>query len=124
VEGEPDDEGDRERHREPGEREPQHRATQPVDLDLKAGQEEQEADADQREHVHCRVGMHPSEHRRAQRHARADLKQNRRHAQGGDEPEEKRRGERHGRDGREVVEADGIHAAAVAHGRRLLHARV
>ena len=78
LQEEPDDDRDRQRGDEPEQREAQHLAPQPVEVDLQAGEEEQVGQADVEKTWTGSSTSHPAEHRGAHHDAGDDLEHDRR----------------------------------------------
>ncbi len=112
-----DDERDREAHREARARDAQRPPAQLVEVDLQAGEEEQERQADDRQHGHRLVDLDPAEHGRPDDDPEDDLQHDGRQPQRRRQPEEKRRGERHRADDQEVGEPE-LHRLIGARGWR------
>src|SRR4051794_3744419 len=90
-------------------REPQHLAAQLVELDLEAGEEEHEGEAQQRDDRDGRIAAHEPEQGRADDDARHNLEHDGGQLQAREQAEQERRAEGDGRDDEEVGE--GGHAA-------------
>ena len=93
-------EGEADHHREADGDQPsqagdaQHAPAEMVELDLHAREEEEEDEADRREHLDRRVDLHPSEHRRPDHDPGDDLEHDRRQSHPRKEAEHERRDER------------------------------
>jgi hypothetical protein len=102
---------DRDRHdqakREAGEGQPEHRAAELPDLDLLAGQEEQEAEAEQVQNVDAASRMDQVEGLRPDGDAGQHLQHHWRHQPAGDEPCDQRRRECCQRDREQPSELNG-----------------
>ena len=83
------------------------------DVDLEAGEEEQEGEPDEREHLDRLVDLDPAEHRRADDDPEDDLEHHRRQPQLRHEAERERRREPGDDDDQQVLERDLRHARCV-----------
>jgi hypothetical protein len=89
---------------EPVQRTARLRAAELMDVDLEAGEEEQETEAEQRRRLHGLVHLDDVEHGRAQHDSRDDLDDRARHRKPRNEAEQERYSGRHGRDDQQIVE--------------------
>jgi hypothetical protein len=110
VEGDANHDGDAEREREAPADQPEPTAAKLLEFDLESSQEEQEREADQREHPDRLVDLDPAEPRRADRDAGNELEHDRGQAQRGRKSEHKRRREGDCHDDQKIREVDLGHA--------------
>ena len=82
-----DEQRDRERQRVADGGERQHPPAQPGEVDLQAGEEEQEGEAERGDHRDRLVDVHPAEHARADDDAGHDLQHDRREPEAREEAE-------------------------------------
>ncbi|MDP1849532.1 MAG: hypothetical protein Q8K79_17230 [Solirubrobacteraceae bacterium] len=115
--------GDRERRKPRERRELEHAAAQLLELDLQAGEEQQEDQADERDDGDRRVDLDPAEHRRADDDPQDDLQHDGRQPQTRQQSERERHGEGHRHDDQQAGEARRVHARAVCAAARSLRAR-
>ncbi len=91
--------------------EPQRHAADPLELDLDAGEEEEEGEPEGRERLDEVVGVGEAEHLRPDDDPEHDLGDDDRHPHAAREVGEKRRGRRHRHDHEDVLAID-LHAVA------------
>jgi hypothetical protein len=106
VEQGPEQDRDRKREREAECRDAEEPAAQHVELHLEPRQQQQEGEAQHREHLDRLVDVHPAEYRGADDDAEHDLQDDRRQADGWREAERERCGECDRRDDHQAREGD------------------
>ena len=126
-----DDERDRERDREADRGELQDATAQPREVDLQPGEEQQEREAERRDHRDRLIDVHPAEHARADDDPGHDLQHDGRQPHAREEAEHERRAERdrgddqqtgEGRHGRWSFSARGVTRNGPSRrGRRVTH---
>ena len=119
-EHEPDRECQHERENETEAGNAEETTAQLVELDLEAGEEQQEREPDQRHHLDGPVEVHPTKAVRPDRDSEHDLEHDRRQTHGRREAEHERRNESDGCDDREPGERQS-HTAPSAETNVVLH---